>query len=68
MNDSLNIYHISGFDVDMDSNCMTIKGIQLEDILNEYSTEDIVDALFNTDKAGDVLDKIIKTNENGREE
>lgn len=68
MNDSLNIYHISGFHVDMDSNCMTIKGVQLEEILNEYSTEDIVDALFNTDKASDALDLIVKTNENGWEE
>ena len=28
----------------------------------------IVDALFNTDKASDVLDMIIKTNENIRED
>ena len=60
MNDSLNIYHISGFDVDMDSNCMTIKGVQLEDILNEYSAEEIVEALVATDKHADVLDEIIK--------
>ena len=62
MNDSLNIYHISGFDVDMDSNCMTIKGVQIEDILNEYTIEEIVDALTATDKHADVLDEIIKRN------
>ena len=62
MNDTLNIYHISGFDVDMDSNCMTIKGVQLADILNEYSVEEIVDALVATDKHADVLDEIIKRN------
>ena len=62
MNDSLTIYHISGFDVDMDSNCMTIKGVQLEDILNEYTIEEIVDALTATDKHADVLDEIIKRN------
>ena len=62
MNDTLNIYHISWFDVDMDSNCMTIKGVQLADILNEYSVEEIVDALVATDKHADVLDEIIKRN------
>ena len=62
MNDTLNIYNISGLDIDMDSNCMTIKGVQLADILNEYSVEEIVDALIETDKHADVLDEIIKRN------
>lgn len=44
---------------------MTIKGVQLSDILNEYSTEEIVDALVATSKDADVLDEIIKL---GREE
>lgn len=63
MNDTLNIYHISGFDVDMDSNCMTIKGVQLADILNEYSIEEIVDALVETDKDADVIDELAKRSE-----
>lgn len=46
MNDTLNIYNFSGFGVTMDDNCMTIKGVQLADILNEYSVEEIVDALI----------------------
>lgn len=60
MNDTLNIYHISGFNVDMDSNCMTIKGVQLADILNEYSIEDIVEALIDTDKSAEVFDVIAR--------
>lgn len=63
MNNSLNIYHIKGFDVDMGSNCMTIKGVQLEDILNEYSVEEIVDALVETDKDADVIDELAKRSE-----
>lgn len=62
MNKSLNIYNFSNVDVDMDSNCMTIKGVQLEDILYEYTIEEIVDALTATDKHADVLDEIIKRN------
>ena len=58
MNDTLNIYHITGFNVDMDSNCMTIKGVQLEDIINEYSIEEIVDALVAADKDDDVIDEL----------
>ena len=65
MSDPLNIYNFSGLDFDMESNCMTIKGVQLADVLNEYSVEEIVDALVATDKHADVLDEIIKR---GREE
>lgn len=60
MNDTLNIYHISGFNVDMDSNCMTIKGVSLEDILNEYSIEEIVDALCDAGKDADVIVELAK--------
>ena len=60
MNDTLNIYHISWFDVDMDSNCMTIRGVQLADILHEYSIEEIVDALVATGKEADVIDELAK--------
>lgn len=63
MNDTLNIYNFSGFGVVMEDSCMTIKGVQLEDILSEYSIEDIVEALIATDKHADVLDKIIKRSE-----
>ena len=60
MNDTLNIYNFSGFGVTMEDNCMTIKGIQLEDILNEYSVEDIVDALVDTSKDADVIEELAK--------
>lgn len=63
MNDTLNIYHIKGFDVDMDSNCMTIKGVQLADILNEYSLEEIVDALCDAGKDADVIGELAKRSE-----
>ena len=62
MKDILNIYNFSGFGVTMEDNCMTIKGVSLEDILHEYSTEEIVDALIATDKQADVLDELIKRN------
>ena len=63
MNDTLNIYNISGLDIDMDSNCMTIKGVQLADILNEYSVEEIVDALVDSSKDADVIDELAKRSE-----
>ena len=63
MNDTLNIYNFSGLDIDMESNCMTIKGVQLADILNEYSVEEIVDALCDTDKDADVVDELLKLKE-----
>ena len=60
MNDTLNIYNFSGFGVTMEDNSMTIKGVQLTDILNEYSTEEIVEALVETDKDADVIDELAK--------
>lgn len=60
MNDTLNIYNFSGFGVDMEDNCMTIKGVQLADILNEYSVEDIVDALVDADKDAGVIEELAK--------
>ena len=63
MNDTLNIYNFSGFGVVMEDNCMTIKGVQLEDILNEYSIEEIVDALVDSSKDADVIDELAKRSE-----
>jgi len=63
MNDTLNIYNFSGFGVVMEDNCMTIRGVQLEDILNEYSTEDIVDALCDAGKDAEVIDELAKRSE-----
>ena len=44
----------------MDDSTLTIKGVSLEDILNEYSTEEIVDALIATDKDADVIYELAK--------
>ena len=63
MNDTLNIYNFSGFGVVMEDNCMTIKGVQLTDILNEYSIEEIVDALVDASKDADVIDELAKRSE-----
>jgi len=63
MNDSLNIYNFSGFGVNMEDNCMTIKGVQLSDILNEYSIEEIVDALVDASKDAEVIDELDKRSE-----
>lgn len=61
----LTIYNYTGIITDTQHEFVTIKGVSLEDILNEYSIEEIVDALVATDKHADVLDEIIKL---GREE
>ena len=63
MNDSLNIYNFSGFGVVMEDGSMTIKGVQLADILNEYSIEEIVDALVASSKDADVIDELAKRSE-----
>ena len=63
MNDTLNIYNFSGFGVTMEDNCMTIKGVQLTDILNEYSIEEIVDALVDSSKDADAIDELAKRSE-----
>ena len=60
MNDTLNIYNFSGFGVVMEDGSMTIKGVQLADILNEYSTDEIVDALVAADKDADVIGELAK--------
>lgn len=60
MNDTLNIYNFSGFGVVMEDSTMTIKGVQLADILNEYSIEEIADALIETDKDSEVIEELAK--------
>ena len=58
----LTIYNYKGLETNTEDEFVTIKGVNLEDILNEYSTEDIVDALVATDKHADVIDEILKRN------
>lgn len=58
----LTIYNYKTLITDAQHEFVTIKGVQLTDILNEYSIEDIVEALIATDKHADVLDEIIKRN------
>ena len=59
----LTIYNYKGIVTDTQGEFVTIKGVNLEDILHEYSTEDIVDALVATSKDADVIDGIIKRSE-----
>ena len=56
----LTIYNYTGIVTDSQHEFVTIKGVSLEDILNEYTIEETVDALTATDKHADVLDEIIK--------
>ena len=63
MNDSLNIYNVSELRAYMDGSVVTIKGVQLADILNEYSVEEIVDALCDASKDADVFDELAKRSE-----
>ena len=56
----LTIYNYKTLITDSQHEFITIKGVSLEDILNEYSVEEIVEALVATDKHADVLDEIIK--------
>ena len=58
----LTIYNYTGLITDSQHEFVTIKGVNLEDILHEYSTEDIVDALVATSKDADVIDEILKRN------
>ena len=62
MND-LTIYNYKGIITDSQGEFITIKGVNLEDILNEYSTEDIVYALCATNKDADVIDELAKMSE-----
>ena len=59
----LTIYNYTGLITDSQSEFVTIKGVNLEDILNEYSTEEIVDALVATSKDADVIDELAKRSE-----
>ena len=59
----LTIYKYTGITTDTQSESVTIKGVSLEDILNEYSTEEIVDALVATSKDADVIDELAKRSE-----
>lgn len=58
MKDDLNIYNFSGFGVVMEDSTMTIKGVLLEDILQEYNIDQIVDALVAADKDAGVIDEL----------
>ena len=58
----LTIYNYKGLETNTEDEFVTIKGVSLEDILHEYSTEDIVDALVATSKDADVIDEILKRN------
>ena len=56
----LTIYKYERIATNVQDNYVTIKGVSLEDILNEYSTEDIVDALVATSKDANVIDELAK--------
>ena len=62
MND-LTIYNYKGIITDTQHEFITIKGVNLEDILSEYSIEDIVDALVDADKDAGVIDELARRNE-----
>lgn len=59
----LTIYNYTGLITDSQHEFVTIKGVSLEDILHEYSTEEIVDALVATGKDADVIDELAKRSE-----
>lgn len=59
----LTIYKYTGITTDTQGESVTIKGVNLEDILHEYSTEEIVDALVADDKDAGVIDEIAKRSE-----
>ena len=59
----LTIYNYTGITTDSQHEFVTIKGVSLEDILYEYSTEEIVDALVATSKDADVIDELAKRSE-----
>lgn len=59
----LAIYNYSTVTVDSVNCYVILSGVSLEDILNEYSTEDIVDALVADDKDADVIDELAKRSE-----
>ena len=59
----LTIYNYTGIVTDTQGEFITIKGVSLEDILHEYTTEEIVDALVATDKDAGVIDELAKRSE-----
>ena len=59
----LTIYKYRGIATNTQDNYVTIKGVSLEDILNEYSTEEIVDALVASSKDAGVIDELAKRSE-----
>ena len=59
----LTIYNYKTLITDSQHEFITIKGVQLADILNEYSVEEIVDALCDADKDADVVDELAKRSE-----
>ena len=59
----LTIYNYTGLITDTQGEFVTIKGVNLDDILNEYSTEEIVDALVTTSKDAGVIDELAKRSE-----
>ena len=61
--DELTIYNYKGLETNTEDEYVTIKGVNLDDILNEYSTEEIVDALVAADKDADVIDELAKRSE-----
>lgn len=59
----LTIYNYKTLITDAQHEFVTIKGVQLADILNEYSIEEIVDALVDTSKDAEVIDELAKRSE-----
>ena len=59
----LTIYNYKTLITDSQHEFITIKGVQLADILNEYTIEEIVDALCDAGKDADVIDELAKRSE-----
>lgn len=59
----LTIYNYTGIITDSQHEFITIKGVNLEDILHEYSIDEIVDALVATSKDADVIEELAKRSE-----
>jgi len=59
----LTIYNYTGIITDSQHEFVTIKGVNLEDILHEYSIDEIVDALVADDKDADVIEELAKRSE-----
>jgi len=62
MND-LTIYNYKTLITDAQHEFVTIRGVELSDILNEYSTEEIVEALCAAEKDAEVIDELAKLNQ-----